>query len=58
MNSNNRIAGTLFPRGLVWLRDINTLHKVDDDNTSKYGDITEPRKQPNRALHIYCGRYL
>jgi hypothetical protein len=34
MNSNNRIAATLFPRDIVCLRNIciNTLHKGDDDD--------------------------
>ena len=34
MNSNNRIAATLFPRYIVCLRNIsmNTLYKGDDDN--------------------------
>jgi len=33
MNSNNRIAATLFPRDIICLRNIsiNTLHKGDDD---------------------------
>jgi len=39
MNSNNRIAATLFPRDIVCLRNIsiNTLHKgydEDDDNNN------------------------
>jgi len=34
MNSNNRIAATLFPRDIVCLRNvsINTMHKGDDDD--------------------------
>ena len=34
MNSNNRIAATLFSRDTVCLRiiSINTLHKGDDDD--------------------------
>ena len=34
MNSNNRIAATLFRREIVCLRNIstNTLHKGDDDD--------------------------
>jgi len=34
MNSNNRITATLFPRDIVYLRNIsiNTLHKGDDDD--------------------------
>ena len=34
MNSNNRIAATLFPRDIVCLRNIsiNTLHIRDDDD--------------------------
>ena len=34
MNSNNRIAATLFPRDIVCLRNVgvNTLHKDDDDD--------------------------
>jgi hypothetical protein len=34
MNSNNRIAATLFPRDIVFLRNmsINNLHKGDDDD--------------------------
>ena len=34
MNSNNRIAATLFPRDIVCLRNIsiNTLHKEGDDD--------------------------
>ena len=34
MNSNNRIAATLFHRNIVCLRNIsvNTLHKGDDDD--------------------------
>ena len=34
MNSNNRIAATLFPRDIVCLRNKskNTLHKGDDDD--------------------------
>ena len=34
MNSNNRIAVTLFPRDIVCLRNIsiNTLHKEGDDD--------------------------
>jgi len=33
MNSNNRIAATLYPRDTVCLRNIsiNTLHKGDDN---------------------------
>ena len=36
MNSNNRIAATLFPRDIVCLRNIsiNTLHKGDDDDNN------------------------
>jgi len=40
MNSNNRIAATLFPKDIVCLRNkyINTLHKEeeedDDDNNN------------------------
>ena len=34
MNSNNRIAATLYSLGTVFLRNvsINTLHKRDDDD--------------------------
>ena len=34
MNSNTRIAATLFPRDIVYLRNIsiNTLYKRDDDD--------------------------
>jgi len=34
MNSNNRIAATLFPRDIVYLRNvsINTLHYGGDDD--------------------------
>jgi hypothetical protein len=34
INRNNRMAGTLFPRDIVCLRNIsiNTLHKGDDDD--------------------------
>ena len=36
MNSNNRIAVTLFPRDMICLRNIsiNTLHKGDDDDNN------------------------
>ena len=66
MNSNNRIAATLFPRDTVCLRNIsiNTLHKGDDDddddddnnnnNNTKSRNYT---KQPHWALHTYCGKY-
>jgi len=41
MNSNNRIAATLYSIGTVCLRNIsiNTLHKGDDDddNNKKHG---------------------
>jgi len=32
MNSNNRIAATLFPRDIVCLRNISILHKGGDDD--------------------------
>jgi hypothetical protein len=34
MNRNNRMAATLFPKDIVYLRNIsiNTLHKGDDDD--------------------------
>ena len=39
MNSNNRIAATLFHRDIVCLRNIsiNTKHKADDDNNFYFG---------------------
>jgi len=42
MNSNNRIAATLFPRSIVCLRNISiiTLHKRDDDDDDNNNNNT------------------
>ena len=46
MNSNNRIAATLFPRDIVCLRNIsiNTLHKRDDDDDDDDDDNNNNNK--------------
>jgi len=50
MNSNNRIAATLFPRDIVCLRNIriNTLHKGDDDDD-------DDDNNNNRCCCCSCG---
>jgi len=43
MNSNNRIAATLYSLGTLFVSDIsiNTLHKGDDDDDNNNSNILE-----------------
>jgi len=56
MNSNNRIAATLFPRDIVCLRNIskNTLHKGDDGDD----DDDDDDDNNNNNKYIMFGRCI
>jgi hypothetical protein len=54
MNSNNRTAATLFPRGIVCLRNVsrNTLHKGDDDDEDDNNNATIAKSEKGNSVVI------
>ena len=55
MNSNNRIAATLFPRDIVCLRNmsINILHKGDDDSHNNNNNNNNNKFHPSFPQTTY-----